>query len=184
MADPDVDAWLPAAARGDGVALDQIVRAYRPAVYRYCRSRLWDHETAEDVTQEVVLAMVQALPRHRSETHTLGAFVFGIAANHVAQAYRTRAKVAEVADDLVPDRIDETAGPEDLAVTADEIGHVMLLVDELPESYREIVMLRVAAGLSAAEVAEVLGMSPGAVRVAQFRALTRLRELALAGAVS
>ena len=183
MADPDVDAWLPAALLGDTDALDQIVKAYRPSVYRYCRSRLWDHETAEDVTQEVVLAMVQALPRHRSTDHALGAFVFGIASNQVAMAHRSRARRGTATDE-VPDLADDAAGPEHLAVTQDAIGRLMLLVDQLPENQREIVMLRVAAGLSAAETAEVVGSSAGAVRVTQHRALLRLRELAATEGVS
>ena len=52
----------------------------------------------------------------------------------------------------------------------------MVLVDDLPDNQREIVLLRVAAGLSAAETADVLGMTLGAVRVAQHRALARLRQ--------
>jgi len=65
-------------------------------------------------------------------------------------------------------------------VSADEGARAHALLARLPDAQREVVLLRVAAGLSAEEAGAVLGMSPGAVRVAQHRALTKLRALALA----
>ena len=52
------------------------------------------------------------------------------------------------------------------------------LLAELPEKQREILVLRIVVGLSAEETAEIVGASPGAVRVAQHRALSRLRKSA------
>ncbi|MDQ3528217.1 MAG: RNA polymerase subunit sigma, partial [Actinomycetota bacterium] len=54
---------------------------------------------------------------------------------------------------------------------------VWALLDELPGHQRELLVLRVAVGLTARETADALGMTPGAVRVAQHRALNRLRDL-------
>jgi RNA polymerase sigma-70 factor (ECF subfamily) len=54
----------------------------------------------------------------------------------------------------------------------------MGFMNQLPERFREVLMLRVAAGLSAEEAGQVLGLTAGAVRVTQHRALTRLREIA------
>ena len=56
-----------------------------------------------------------------------------------------------------------------------------VLLDRLPENLREIMLLRVAAGLTAEETGAALGMTAGAVRVAQHRALTKMRQL-VAGA--
>lgn len=50
------------------------------------------------------------------------------------------------------------------------------LLDVLPDKQRDIVLLRVVVGLSAEETAEAVGSTPGAVRVAQHRALARLRK--------
>jgi RNA polymerase sigma-70 factor (ECF subfamily) len=57
---------------------------------------------------------------------------------------------------------------------SEEMGR---LLDRLPEKQREIVVLRVVVGLSAEETAEAVGSTPGAVRVAQHRALVRLRTV-------
>ena len=62
-----------------------------------------------------------------------------------------------------------------LAEGSETLGEINALLRELPDNYRQIVLLRVAAGLSADETGQVLGISAGAVRVAQHRALTLLR---------
>jgi RNA polymerase sigma-70 factor (ECF subfamily) len=59
----------------------------------------------------------------------------------------------------------------------DRMSRMTTLLETLPEAQREVVVLRVAVGMSADEVANLLGMSPGAVRVSQHRALSRLRDL-------
>ena len=58
------------------------------------------------------------------------------------------------------------------------------LLDLLPPHQRELLLLRVVVGLSAEETGAALGMTPGAVRVAQHRALSRLRTLAAAEVAS
>jgi RNA polymerase sigma-70 factor (ECF subfamily) len=82
----------------------------------------------------------------------------------------------------LPDCADGAPGPEDLAMRAADADRARALVDLLPEPQRELILLRVAAGLSAEETGAVLGMSAGAVRVAQHRALAKLRGLAAGGA--
>jgi RNA polymerase sigma-70 factor (ECF subfamily) len=171
------------AMAGDPAALVAVVGHFRPTVYRYCRSRLGDHHAAEDVTQEVMLAVVQALPRHRADEHALAAFVFGIAANKVAMAHRDGHRRREDLHDQVVEHADEGPGPAELAEADDVRTRLEGLLSALPGHLREILVMRVS-GLSADEVGQVMGMSPGAVRVAQHRALTRLRELAQSEAFS
>ena len=173
----DVDAWLLAARDGDQDALESLLRAYRPRIYRYCRARLGDQDTAEDVTQEVCMALVQALPRHQHPTHTLSAFVFGIAANKVAMSHRSRYRRREESAAALPELVDGKPGPAQQAEQAETKEYVLRLLEHLPEATRHLLMLRLAAGLSAQETGQVLGMSAGAVRVAQHRALRELRTL-------
>ena len=74
--------------------------------------------------------------------------------------------------------MDPTPGPAEVAESNDGLARLMGFMNQLPERFREILMLRVAAGLTAEETGQVLGLTPGAVRVTQHRALSRLRELA------
>ncbi len=169
--------WLARAQQGDREALDALVRSYRPSIYRYCRARLGSHELADDVTQEVCMALVQALPRHRASEHSLSAYVFGIAANQVAMAHRSQYRRRDEPTATLPEVVEPGPGPEELAQAGSAAESVRQLLDYLPDNDRQILLLRLAAGLSSRDTGEVLGMSAGAVRVAQHRALTALRRL-------
>jgi RNA polymerase sigma-70 factor, ECF subfamily len=81
----------------------------------------------------------------------------------------------------LPETPDDALGPEERALLSSDAAWARELLACLPARQRELVLLRVAAGLTAEETGEVLGMSAGAVRVAQHRALSRLRALALGG---
>lgn len=171
------------AAAGDGEAKSALLAAIRPGVVRYCRARLGRvsgaYDQADDVAQEVCIAVLQALPRYRDEGRPFSAFVFGIAAHKVADCQRaaTRGGVVTSVDE-VPDLADPAPGPEQQALTADLARRLSRLLRHLSDQHRELIVLRVAVGLSAEEVGQVLGMSAPAVRVAQSRALARLRALA------
>jgi RNA polymerase sigma-70 factor, ECF subfamily len=77
----------------------------------------------------------------------------------------------------IPDEVDDSPGPESTAVMRDQAATALALMQQLPSQQREILTLRVAVGLSTEETGAALGMSPGAVRVAQHRALGKLRAL-------
>ena len=68
--------------------------------------------------------------------------------------------------------------PEEQVLQDGDAHFASYLLDRLPANLRELLLLRVAVGLSAEETGRALGMTPGAVRVAQHRALTRLRTYA------
>lgn len=124
-----------------------------------------------------MLAVLHALPRYRDEGRPFEAFVFGIAAHKVADVQRAAFRHAIPTDD-VPDGVDLGLTPEERALQAGDAQLAQSLLDRLPETLRELLLLRVAVGLSAEETGRVLGMTPGAVRVAQHRALVRLRTYA------
>jgi RNA polymerase sigma-70 factor (ECF subfamily) len=131
----------------------------------------------DDVAQEVCIAVISALPRYRDMGRPFVSFVFGIASHKVADAQRSAARQAVPTAD-VPDGPDDRPGPEELAIAYFEAERVRLLLAQLPAQQRQLLALRVVSGLSAEETGQMLGMSPGAVRVAQHRALARLRALA------
>jgi len=103
------------------------------------------------------------------------AFVYRIAAHKIADAHRALARNRVDAVVEVPDMPETAAGPEQLAMQGDPSRRMKQLLDSLPDKLREIVILRTVVGLSAEETAEAVGSTPGAVRVAQHRALARLR---------
>src|SRR6266581_1620120 len=161
--------------------IDSLIRQIRPMVVRYCLARLGNlaahHQVAEDVAQEVCIAVLSALPRYRDMGRPFASFVFGIASHKVADAVRSAGRLAIPTEDL-PDGPDDRPGPEETVVAYIEAKRAMALLTRLPVQQRELLVLRIITGLSAEETGHALGMSAGAVRVAQHRALARLRAIA------
>jgi RNA polymerase sigma-70 factor (ECF subfamily) len=170
------------AVRGQPAAIDTLLRQIRPMVVRYCRARLGHisghYHAADDVAQEVCIAVLSALPRYQDMGRPFASFVFGIASHKVADAMRNAARLAIPTQDL-PDGPDDRPGPEETAVAYIEAEHARALLARLPVHQRELLVLRVLSGMTAEETGHALGMSAGAVRVAQHRALARLRAMVL-----
>ena len=169
------------AAGGQPAAIESLLRQIHPMVVRYCRARLGHisghYQVADDVAQEVCIAVLSALPRYRDMGRPFASFVFGIASHKVADARRNAARLAIPTEDL-PDGPDDRPGPEETVVAYIEAERARALLARLPVHQRELLVLRVLSGMSAQETGNVLGMSAGAVRVAQHRALARLRVIA------
>lgn len=181
-----LDAAVAEAVAGSRDALREVVETIRPVVVRYVRARLGSAErvglSADDVAQEVCLAAIQALPRYQDQGRPFLAFVYGIASHKVADAHRAAARNRSEPTEVVPERFSLETGPEQMAVNSDSAARMKRLLAVLPDKQREILTLRIVVGLSAEETAEAVGSTPGAVRVAQHRALARLKnEIAAAG---
>jgi RNA polymerase sigma-70 factor (ECF subfamily) len=140
---------------GDAQALDHVLSSIRPVVVRYCRARMGRRDgsfvVADEVARHVIHAVLTALP---TDQRPLMELVYGTAVRKVDAALASHpGKVGTGPDLLVP-----------------------WLLDELPSYQREIIVLRVAVGLSAEQVGRAMGRSAAFVRVAQHRALTQLRR--------
>src|SRR5580658_10685585 len=170
------------AISGQPEAIESLLVEVRPMVVRYCRARLGrisgQYHVADDVAQEVCIAVLSALPRYRDMGRPFASFVFGIASHKVADAIRNAARLAIPTEDL-PDGPDGRPGPEETVVAYIEAEHARALLARLPVHQRELLVLRVLSGMTAEETGHALGMSAGAVRVAQHRALARLRAMVL-----
>lgn len=177
-ADRELDALVPQAAAGDQAALARIMAIIQPPLLRYTRARITGgrHPNAEDVTQEICLAVATSIPNYVDRGRPFMAFVYGIAANKVADAHRFFARdVANPTED-VPETEHDSFTPEQFALVSEGSNRVRLLLDSLNDKAREVITLRVFVGLSAEETAEIVGSTPGAVRVVQHRALVSLRK--------
>src|SRR5947208_6633169 len=90
--DDSLAALVVRAQSGDGVAVEALVRELRPRVFRYVLARVLDQPTADDVTQEVAMTVMSALPRYVDQGRPVTAWVFGIAANKVREQRRAAAR--------------------------------------------------------------------------------------------
>jgi RNA polymerase sigma-70 factor (ECF subfamily) len=181
-----LDEVVVQAVAGDREALGKVLGIIRPIIVRYCRARIGSAErsglSADDVAQEVCLAAITALPRYKDQGRPFLAFVYGIAAHKVADAHRAAGRNKADATDTLPDRASSDLGPEQMAIDSESAARMDRLLATLPEKQREIIILRVVVGMSAEETAEAVGSTAGAVRVAQHRAIAKLKaEIGEAG---
>ena len=168
-----MDALTAAALRagaGDDAALVTFVRLSQPDVWRLC-AHLIGRAEADDLTQDVYLRAIPALPRFRGDSSArtwLLAIARRVAADHIAKLQRHRRIEAAV----------EHARPA--TETPDPGGRITLdmLVDSLTEDRRDAFVLTQALGLSYAEAAEVCGCEIGTIRSRVARARAELIEQA------
>ena len=176
----ELDTAVAAAAQGDRTALALVLENIRPRVVRSCGGRVGaaerGHLSADDVAQEVCLAVMTALPRYQDQGRPFMAFVYGIAAHKVADAHRSSARNKSEPVSEVPDVIALDDGPEQRALDSESSRQMHELLGTLPEKHREILILRLVVGMSAEETAVAVGSTAGAVRVAQHRAIAKLKK--------
>ena len=169
---------VPLAANGDKRALQRVLAIVHPMVLRYTRARIGGHRmpTAEDVAQEICLAVATSIHRYVDQGKPFMAFVYGIAFNKVADAHRALSRDKLTPTEEVPDEEFHGLTPEEFALVGDGSNRARALLDVLNDKARDIIILRVFVGLSAEETAQAVGSTAGAVRVAQYRALATLRK--------
>ncbi|MFE4999261.1 sigma-70 family RNA polymerase sigma factor [Streptomyces mirabilis] len=183
---PSVGALVLRAMDGDAQATHDLLAHVHPLALRYCRARLSRlpgdaRHFVEELAQEVCVAVLLALPRYRDTGRPFEAFVFAIAAHKVADLQRAAMRhpgSTTVPSDEIPERPDDFLGPKERALLSSDTEWAKKLLANLPENQRELLLLRIAVGLTAEETGQMLGMSEGAVRVAQHRAMKRLQALA------
>lgn len=165
-----------AARSGDEAAIQSIYVALHPRLHRYLRHHVGD--SAADVGSDVWLSVALALPRFDGDPTAFRALLFTIAHRRVVDHHRrSRRQPATVPLEPEFDFADGGDHAERVVAGLGAQDAVRILVEELPAEQAEIVLLRVLGGLDVAEVASIVGKTPGAVRVAQHRAMRRLQKV-------
>ncbi len=170
--EPAWRALLVPAQQGDRDARASLYEVFAATVHAIALAHVGvDH--ADDVTQDVFCTVFASLSRLR-EPDAFAGFLCTAARNaardHLRRKKRTPAHVP--ADDLVSD---ERTPAAELA-SRETTQRVLAALQDLPDSYRETLMLRLVSGLSGSEIAEQTGMTHGSVRVNLTRGMGLLRE--------
>jgi RNA polymerase sigma-70 factor, ECF subfamily len=184
-------------AGGDEEALAEVYRRKHPAIYRFALHMSGNPAMAEDVTQEVFMALIRDPKRFDPARGTLGGFLFGVARNHLRKRWEQDRRLVSFDGD--PDDFRETgssgAGPQHAAggngngrgafaaasgwdefASVETVGRVRQAVGTLPENYREVVVLCELQEMSYEEAASALDCPVGTVRSRLHRARAMLVE--------
>jgi RNA polymerase sigma-70 factor (ECF subfamily) len=165
------------AAQADSSAFALLYQRYLPRVYRYVRARLETDEDAADLTQQIFLQALNALPTYQSRGAPFVAWLFQIARHAVIDVHRRRKTV--LSWDALPVVFHTPTGYLDVdarLVHQERLAQLQTLLVELKPLQRELLSLRFAAGLSAPQIALVVGKSPAAVKKQLTRLLHTLKE--------
>jgi RNA polymerase sigma-70 factor, ECF subfamily len=168
---------LVAARRREPAAVTRIYTAYAPALFRFFMAAVGDRHQAEDLTGTAFVSAIESLPRFRGPVEALGGWLFQIARHDL---YDHRRKQARSRVEPLEDNLHEVAvvagaeDPEELAIARLEGSRVLAAMRELSPDQREVLLLRMAGGMTAPEVAKILGKTTGAVKSLQFRGLASL----------
>lgn len=166
------------AQQGDREAFAVLYEEHFEGIYRYIFVRIRDQAETEDLTQQVFLAALEALPSYRWRGVPFSSWLFRIAHNRVVDYMRKASKLrSSPSTDLVAAESD----PEAAVEKEIELAQLAELLEELTPLQREVVSLRFSGGLSTAEVAKVMGKSEGAIKALQHSALAALRKKLEAG---
>ena len=173
-------------AAGDRDALRLLMRRYNQKLYRVARSILKDDAEAEDAVQEAYLLAYRAMAAFRGGA-TLSTWLVRIVVNESIARARKRNRRAEVIQlegttdptgDVTEASMLEAATeqPEHAAMRAETRRLLEAKIDQLPDAFRTVFVLRAVEEMSVEEAAACLGISPATVRTRYFRAKGLLRE--------
>ncbi|MFI7120731.1 sigma-70 family RNA polymerase sigma factor [Amycolatopsis sp. NPDC049868] len=167
-------------SRGSGSATNRLLTQIYPRIESYCRRRLGRSDqrilSAEDVAQEVVIAVLGAIPKYDDKGFPFMAFVYVLAERKLIDAWRKNSRDHSSPVALVPDSSSGAALPEERLMSRELGSYLGKLLEILPEKQRRVLWLRVAEDLTAAKTAMRIGSTPSSVRVMQHRGLSTLRS--------
>jgi RNA polymerase sigma-70 factor, ECF subfamily len=178
--DAEMIALLKDAQRGVPAAYDRLYNLYADRIYRYVYARVGQRETAEDLTGDVFVRLIQVLPRFRANSDrpvaSFSAWLYRIAGNMLTDHYR-RQRYRQHAD--IDDHIHlagDELSPDQRAAEAEEGQRIAQALTKLEGEQQEVVIYRFAEQYSTQQVAELMGKTTGAVKSLQHRALNNLRR--------
>ncbi len=161
-------------ARSDTSAFVQLYRRNYDAIFRYCMHRLYERETAKDVTSEVFLKAAENFHRFNGNDRQFRNWLYKIATNAVNKYFRKSAhrnNLLKIASERACDEADNREESTEKIVLLREA------ILNLKPRYQTIITLRYFENLKLIEIAEVLDCKPGTIRSQLSRALAKLRRI-------
>ena len=169
----------PVLTREELATVSSLYKNYREDVFRFLRSKVYDSELAEDLTQAVYLNVIRAVSSGRYKQKRDKAWLTKIAMNEFINHYRKKVKRKTDSLSAYPKEVikNSSPNPEEILLELDIIERLRVLVDRLPAKEREIIHLRVYQEMSFKEIEVVTEDNPNTSRGYYRKAVIRLRQM-------
>jgi len=172
--------WLEQARQGDKAAFGKLVEAYQTPVYNLAYRMLNNAGEAEEAAQEAFIRAYTRLDSY-DPAHKFSTWMLSITSNYCIDLIRKRRALLLSIDEPLPPHpalmSDNSKGPEAQVVMNEQQSMVQALLQELPEDYRQTVVLRYWYDLSYDEIAEMMDTTVSAIKSRLFRARRLLAEV-------
>lgn len=155
----------------NSLELERIYATYSGKVMGYLRARIHNTAEAEDICSEVFEKVMRKIDDYDQTKAAVGTWIFSITRNTLIDHYRKKRPTEELDENLK----DDTELDESL-LTNETLSELAAALKRLPEQLRDIVVLRYYDGKPLTEIAEMMGLSYGAVKLRHQNALMLLRE--------
>ena len=166
---------VQSAKTGDDRAFEQIYEEYFDKVYRYIYVRVGNPPDAEDLTEEVFLKALKSIGSFQWRGVSIAAWLFRIAHNVVVDHLR---RISKRQTTPIEDNVPSVGpSPHDKAVINMTMARLKKALTRLTQAQQQVLSMRLAADLSIAETAKVLGKTEGAVKASQHSALVAIRRI-------
>lgn len=175
LTEQEIQSFILQAQEGDTQAFEKLYENFFVPVYKFCAFRL-PKEVAEDVTADAFVKVWENLGSYKPHPKIpFGAWLFRIVRNQVIDVYRKEPMTEEMPEQI-EDR--DQFNRADTGLHRKELlGTVRSAVDQLPDRYRDVLLLTYVSELPTHEIARVLKLTEGGVRILRFRALKKLETL-------
>jgi RNA polymerase sigma-70 factor, ECF subfamily len=170
--DPRINLDVTKAIDGDTAAFGRIYTLFVDRIYRYVYYLLGNRMMAEDITEEVFIKAWKSIGNCRGREQTFSSWLFRIAHNHSVTMVSKNHREIPVADVHVTDKHDPQIEAEENL----DLQNVLEAVKSLPESQKQVIILKFLDDIENDEIGRILGKRQGAIRALQMRALNSLRK--------
>lgn len=173
----DLPNLIESAQSGDVGAISELYDRYASMILRYLVVRVYEHELAQDLTQEVFIRIIKGIGQftYRDEKSFLG-WLYTIAGNVLNSYHRRKRVLATPLDQQV--EVVDVRRSDDVRMAFDRIV-LQQAIEQLTDDQQQVLMLRFFADMTNSEIATALNRTEGAIKALQYRALQNLHQILL-----
>tara|TARA_B110001454_G_scaffold18440_1_gene16894 strand:+ start:187 stop:777 length:591 start_codon:yes stop_codon:yes gene_type:complete len=173
-----IDRYVVLAQKGESSAFEALYDHFYDQIFRYIVFKTSDSSTAEDLTEDVFLRMLESIKKFKPQGHPFSSWLFRIAHNRVIDHYRKQGRDRNIPLDTILSTVGDSQTTLDNYVeTKLAMREVNQAMAQLTELQREVLNLRFAGGLSIKETAETVKRNENSVKALQHSAVKKLRVL-------